>query len=201
MGAEQSSGKQSGVRGVSQRMVTEKLLKESHFTHSEMEHLVTAFKKASGNSGRLHRDQLAGVLKDTGVDIDNSLMLDRIFGAFDKDDSGYVDLKEFIQGVSVLHKGTLFERIHFSFDVYDADKSGVLDHANMYPVLISRAKAFCGVAGKNDNADELKVEADEIEAFLQEVFGDNKTLTMKQYTEAVKKHPELLGFRHPTASP
>ena len=86
MGAEQSSGKQSGVRGVSQRMVTEKLLKESHFTHSEMEHLVTAFKKAAGNSGRLHRDQLAGVLKGTGVDIDNSLMLDRIFGAFDKND-------------------------------------------------------------------------------------------------------------------
>lgn len=60
-------------------------------------------------------------------DIDRTKFTKRVFGVFDEDNSGEIDLREFIMALwnyCTLGKSTL---VIFAFDLYDTDGSGVID--------------------------------------------------------------------------
>ena len=57
----------------------------------------------------------------------DSKSIDILFAAFDRDNSGTVDVKELISGLSFLCRGSMEEKFTFLFETYDKDKSGTLD--------------------------------------------------------------------------
>jgi Ca2+-binding EF-hand superfamily protein len=60
-------------------------------------------------------------------DIDRTKFTKRVFGVFDEDNSGEIDLREFILALwnyCTLGKATL---VIFAFDLYDSDGSGIID--------------------------------------------------------------------------
>ena len=62
-----------------------------------------------------------------------------LFGQMDSDKSGSVSFTELATSLSVVGKGTTDEKLAFTFDLYDADKSGFLDRraSGVVPAYVS----------------------------------------------------------------
>ena len=63
--------------------------------------------------------------------LDDEMALKTLFNIFDKDQSGSIELRELISGLSFLCKGDLKEKIRFVFNLFDVDKSGELDKSEI----------------------------------------------------------------------
>jgi Ca2+-binding EF-hand superfamily protein len=74
---------------------------------------------------RLSKEEVKFGLRDYGIEL-NLRELDEIFGYFDKDGNGFVDITEFLVGI----RGDLNERrksmVKMAFDILDLDRSGFI---------------------------------------------------------------------------
>jgi len=85
------------------------------------------------------------VVKDTGdisyedfcevMQRPDSPMMDALFRAFDLDNSGALELKEFLVVLSMYTTSTQSDKIKFSFMMYDEDGSGYLERAEFIELL------------------------------------------------------------------
>ena len=50
-----------------------------------------------------------------------SFFAERFFQLFDQDNSGYISLKELMDGLTLLTNGTEVDKLRFLFQVYDVD--------------------------------------------------------------------------------
>ncbi|KAL7668153.1 hypothetical protein ACOME3_008868 [Neoechinorhynchus agilis] len=58
-----------------------------------------------------------------------------IFKAFDRDDSGYIDFKEFIEGYAITSMGDERSKLEYIFALYDQDKNNTIDKREVTVVL------------------------------------------------------------------
>jgi len=61
--------------------------------------------------------------------------MERLFRVFDHNQSGNINFKEFILGMSVITRGSAVEKFKLSFDIYDVDGSGSIDKSEMREVI------------------------------------------------------------------
>jgi len=62
-----------------------------------------------------------------GFGFDDSALIKKLFEAFDGDNSGKIDLMEFIQGLRNWQRFTWKEKMKFTYSIYDLDGSGYLE--------------------------------------------------------------------------
>uniref|UniRef100_A0A3P8TC42 Calaxin n=1 Tax=Amphiprion percula TaxID=161767 RepID=A0A3P8TC42_AMPPE len=112
-----------------------------HFNKTEAECLIREFNLLLGeptNTGRtvqgLDRARFRSILHHT-FDLTDDIIMDGAFRAFDKDNDGIVSLKEWIEGLSVLLRGTLNEKIKYCFHVYDLNGDGFITREEMFRLL------------------------------------------------------------------
>jgi Ca2+-binding EF-hand superfamily protein len=63
------------------------------------------------------------------------LLGERFFVQFDQKSNGVIDFDEFITGLSVSCRGTVDEKIHFLFNMYDVGKTGSVSKIEMSTLL------------------------------------------------------------------
>ncbi|CAL8371144.1 unnamed protein product [Boreogadus saida] len=112
-----------------------------HFNKTEVECLIRLFNGLMGDvaaSGRavhgLDRGRFRSILHNTFGMTDDMLM-DGVFRAFDKDNDGFVSVREWTEGLSVFLRGTLAEKIKYCFDVYDLNGDGFISREEMFHML------------------------------------------------------------------
>ncbi|CAF0745540.1 unnamed protein product [Adineta steineri] len=54
-----------------------------------------------------------------------------IYQAFDTDNNGKVDFKEFVIGFLLTTKGSMEEKLDYTFQLYDIDKDGYIDQSEI----------------------------------------------------------------------
>ena len=98
-------------------------VEKTHFETSEVTALHAHFSMLSEEKN----DQLVNIVDfQRSLQIKSSLFVERIFTLFDKDRDGYISFSEYLSGLSVLSsRGTLSEKIGFSFHIYDFDEDGM----------------------------------------------------------------------------
>ena len=89
-----------------------------------------------------------------------SLCLSRIFYAFDHDDSGTVNMRECVCGVSLLSSGPKSDKLGLSFDWWDNDEDGFLSPEEFELYLGSYLRVLirlteCGVMHDAETVDKL----------------------------------------------
>merc|ERR1712183_337286 len=63
-------------------------------------------------------------------------LVQRVIDIFDEDESGEVDFKEFLQGVSQFSvKGDRNAKLKFAFRIYDLDNGGFISNGELFQVL------------------------------------------------------------------
>jgi len=157
------------------RQTMDNLRRSTRFNEVELSTVVKIFEELAipdpvGTGKVLERDQLvAGLtaLEKHGLaqmDWAVSGLVDSFYHVFDNNESGTVDLREFVVGVAMLTKGSLEEKIRLAFDIIDVNKSGSLDKEEMSAFLKCLVQSGPAAAGSTLVTD------DQLNAIVEQAF-------------------------------
>ncbi|NXR23893.1 EFCB1 protein, partial [Cinclus mexicanus] len=111
-----------------------------HFNKSEVECLVKLFDtlvaRASSDYAGAGFDRT--VFRDTlhsAFGMTDGVVLDRVFSIFDRDNDGCITVVEWVEGLGVLLRGTLEEKMKFCFAIYDLNGDGYISREEMFQML------------------------------------------------------------------
>ncbi|NXS10601.1 EFCB1 protein, partial [Neodrepanis coruscans] len=111
-----------------------------HFNRGEVECLIKLFDALVAKC----KSHFAGVgfnrivFRDTlysAFGMTDDVVLDRVFSTFDRSNSGCITLPEWVEGLGVLLRGTLDEKIKYCFMVYDLNGDGYISREEMFQML------------------------------------------------------------------
>ncbi|NXH59198.1 EFCB1 protein, partial [Rhabdornis inornatus] len=113
---------------------------DKHFNKSEVECLVKLFDTlvarassdyaGTGFDRTMFRDTLHSAFGMT-----DDVVLDRVFSIFDRDNDGSITVVEWVEGLGVLLRGTLEEKMKFCFTIYDLNGDGYISKEEMFQML------------------------------------------------------------------
>jgi len=157
------------------RQTMDNLRRSTRFNEVELSTVVKIFEELAipdpvGTGKVLERDQLvAGLtaLEKHGLaqmDWAVSGLVDSFYHVFDNNESGTIDLREFVVGVAMLTKGSLEEKIRLAFDIIDVNKSGSLDKEEMSAFLKCLVQSGPAAAGSTLVSD------DQLNAIVDQAF-------------------------------
>ncbi|NXD92859.1 EFCB1 protein, partial [Chaetorhynchus papuensis] len=111
-----------------------------HFNKTEVECLVSLFDtlvaKATSDFAGVGFNRI--VFRDTlhsAFGMTDDVVLDRVFSIFDRDNDGCITVVEWVEGLGVLLRGTLDEKIKYCFQVYDLNSDGYISREEMFQML------------------------------------------------------------------
>lgn len=118
-------------------------------------------------------------------EIDDSLLMDRVFRCFDLDADNSISFEEFVRGMSVFLKGKFEERLKFCFRVYDLNGDRYISKEEMFQLLKN-----CIVKGAEEDEDGVK---DLVDLVLKKLDEDRDgRVSEADYSTAVMKENLLL---------
>jgi len=163
-----------------------KLVEVTHFDIEEIQKLYEQFRSIS--SSRQDDGVIDKAEFQQALGLKDSLFVDRMFSLFDADTDGTIDFREFICGLSVFcEKGTIDEKLKFSFRIYDFDRDGCISKEELYKLLeASLVENSLGIPQEQLGSlvDATFAEAD--------TDGDGK-ISFDEYRVLVTKHPSMIG--------
>lgn len=146
-----------------------------------------------------------GIDKDTFLQYFplNGLLGERLFAQFDKkkkveqkDDDHLIDFDEFITGLAIVCRGTVDEKIHFLFNMYDVSNDQTVSKQELEVLLNHIPKAILGSSDTLNNVSTGSVDSSEVPSLLPD---DNDTYTkVDSYTNhgIAEKAFEECDLRH-----
>eukprot|EP00033_Pygsuia_biforma_P000206 GCRY01000258.1.p1 GENE.GCRY01000258.1~~GCRY01000258.1.p1 ORF type:complete len:235 (+),score=15.79 GCRY01000258.1:333-1037(+) len=130
------------------------LLSETHFTQVELKELFVRFRHISKNR---HHDGVIGFKEfQTALGLKDIPLVTRIFNVFDVDRSATIDFREFTRALSIMSpRGTLEEKLLFSFQIYDSDRDGNIDREELAVMLKAALDENVDMELTDSEMDEL----------------------------------------------
>jgi len=104
------------------------------FSKNEIDYLNKNFYQLAGSNEKIDRTRFRDLLTDD-FEIDDSLLMDRVFRCLDLDSDNYINHDEFMRGMSILLKGSIEEKMKFCFRVYDLNGDNYISKEEMYQML------------------------------------------------------------------
>lgn len=119
------------------------------------------------------------------------IICDRLFAVFDKNKNDYLDVVEFIEGMTILFAENFDGLATFIFDFYDFDKDGKISKEDVRVVLSYiplNIKKFSALKLKFEQEEFMdRIESqDELHLLLEKSFGSNDFLNQKQFIHTVQ---------------
>ncbi|XP_061676036.1 calaxin isoform X2 [Syngnathoides biaculeatus] len=109
-----------------------------------------------------------------------------VFRTFDKDNDGFVGLREWIEGLAIVLRGTLDERIKYCFHVYDLNADKYISREEMLQML----RYSLRLPGEEDPYDGIK---DLVEITLKRMDHDHDDrLSLDDFEKSVKAMNHML---------
>ncbi|NWT09670.1 EFCB1 protein, partial [Vireo altiloquus] len=175
------------------KLLVDSLTRSSkHFNKSEVECLVNLFDTlvAKGSSDFAGVGFTRLVFRDTlhnAFGMTDDVVLDRVFTIFDRDNNGHITVADWVEGLGLLLRGTLDEKIKFCFQVYDLNSDGYISKEEMFQMLKNSLLI--------QSADEEPEEAikDLVEIALKKMDHDHDgKLSFTDFEQAVRDENLLL---------
>lgn len=115
---------------------------------------------------------------------------DRLFSVFDKNKNGFLDPKEFIEGMTILFSESFTPLANFIFTFYDFDKDGYISKEDVRVVLsyVPLQKKYSKYKMKYEQEDyKDRVESQEdLYNILNKAFGKKEKLNQKEFIDIVE---------------
>ncbi|XP_044534724.1 EF-hand calcium-binding domain-containing protein 1-like [Gracilinanus agilis] len=164
----------------------------THFNKKELECLVKLFysfmekgQKRSLQEG-LDRSEFRNVLHGV-FGMTDDLLMNRVFGAFDKDSDNRISATEWVEGLSVFLRGTFEEKLKYCYHVYYVNGDGYISQDEMFDMLKNSLLKHPVEEDPIEGIKEL------VEITLKKMDYDNDgKLSFEDFEQAVKKDRLLL---------
>ncbi|CAK9827411.1 clxn [Anthophora retusa] len=166
-----------------------KLARITHFNLREVEALAIIHRKCIEAQGPMSRLTFRDLFHQ-GFDFTENirhLLIDRLFSLFDKRNALQIHFDQWIEGLSVVFRGTLDEKINFAYMVYDNMRTQKLKKENIFPIM----RGCLIKLQNNENPDESV--KDLIDLLMKKLDVDRDgTISEEDFRTAVKERNELL---------
>ena len=123
----------------------------------------------------------------------NGIISDRLFSTFDLNGDNYLDVKEFVSGMTTLFSGYYEQLLKFIFNIYDFDKDGKIKINDVklileyVPIKTNQPKkAQLLKYEKAEFIDRIEVQ-NELSTILSNAFGENETLNLHNFKKVIKE--------------
>ncbi len=123
----------------------------------------------------------------------NGIISDRLFSTFDLNGDNYLDVKEFVSGMTTLFSGYYEQLLKFIFNIYDFDKDGKIKINDVKLILeyvpINTNQPKKAQLLKYEKAafiDRIEVQ-NELSTILSNAFGENETLNLHNFKKVIKE--------------
>ncbi|KAK2964670.1 putative Calcineurin subunit B [Blattamonas nauphoetae] len=170
---------------VSQEDVIE-LQQKTHFDEMELMSLYEQFTRISNSQIRddlIDQEEFREALGLTNSDY----IVHRIFSVFDENGDGFINVKEFICGLSFMSKKATFEdKLKFVFRIYDLDRDGFIDKEELYNVF----KASLDQTALSLTEEQMRSMIDS--TFFEADLNHDGLISYDEFRLMVIKHPQMI---------
>ena len=129
------------------------------------------------------------------------LISERLFKVFDIDKNGYLDPKEFINGMIILFTESFDNLVKFIFNFYDFDHDGLISKEDVrmilsyVPLKISGKYSEYKLKYENNNFEDRIESQDELFNIIQSSFGEKEKLDENEFFSVIEnKNSDILMF-------
>jgi len=155
----------------------EEMKNASEFTDGELKRLFRKFKRLdTDKSGSLSVSEFLAI-----PELEHNPLVRRVVSTFDRDHSGEVDFKEFIEAITLFVRKddvkNLNEKYEFTFKIYDVDGDGYISNADLFYVL----KAMVG-----NNLNEVQLQQLVDRTIIKGDIDKDGKLSYNEYVNMVK---------------
>ncbi|XP_039555381.1 Kv channel-interacting protein 1 isoform X2 [Passer montanus] len=108
----------------------EQLEAQTNFTKRELQVLYRGFKNECP-SGAVNEETFKQIYAQFFPHGDASMYAHYLFNAFDTAQNGSVKFEDFVMALSILLRGTVHEKLRWTFNLYDINKDGFINKEKM----------------------------------------------------------------------
>ncbi|XP_063024472.1 Kv channel-interacting protein 1 isoform X3 [Melospiza melodia melodia] len=161
----------------------EQLEAQTNFTKRELQVLYRGFKNECP-SGVVNEETFKQIYAQFFPHGDASMYAHYLFNAFDTAQNGSVKFEDFVMALSILLRGTVHEKLRWTFNLYDINKDGYINKEEMMDIV----KAIYDMMGKY-TYPVLKEDAprQHVEVFFQTLAATQPSTAMPADFLAPKK--------------
>jgi neuronal calcium sensor len=161
------------------------------------------FRDAAGQNGELDKKTFEASLKKLeamGLRLADTPFADRLFELLDKDNSGTIDVSEFLSGMAVVVRGSTEEKLWLTFRAYDLDGDGYISQSELVTLFkqawlngLNTLMASEEMQG-DETTDEAERDIDEFSTELAEKFAKQAFLRLDKNQDGKLSFDEFKEF-------
>ncbi|XP_057297902.1 neurocalcin-delta-like [Hydractinia symbiolongicarpus] len=162
----------------------EDLTKRTVFTREELKLLFEKF-ITDYPTGYMTKEQFTKVYRDYYKKGDCNTFSEHVFRVFDVNHDNRIDFREFICSLSLTTRGSIEEKLHWAFNMYDVNGDGRVSIAEVGNIVNS-VQALVNAKDKNLNSDKIEQ--------IFHFYDNNQdgTLTVDEFIRGSKSNPMFM---------
>ncbi|XP_051257900.1 Kv channel-interacting protein 1b isoform X1 [Dicentrarchus labrax] len=167
----------------------EQLEAQTNFTKQELQILYRGFKNECP-SGVVNEETFKHIYAQFFPHGDASMYAHYLFNAFDTTNNGSIKFKDFVTGLSILLRGTLREKLEWTFHLYDINKDGYINREEMTEIV----RAIYDMMGKYTYpALKGDVPQQHVDAFFQKMDKNKDgVVTLEEFIIACQEDETMM---------
>lgn len=142
--------------------------------------------------GQLSEEEFAKVFKQFFPFGDPTDYCHYLFRVFDVDNSKYIDFKEFIIALSITSRGSLEQKLNWSFKLYDYRRTGQLAYADVLSVVRATYKMIGSMVALPEDETTPEQRTDKLFRVLNK-DKERDTINKDDFKKLLKFDPSIVN--------
>ncbi|XP_049575851.1 A-type potassium channel modulatory protein KCNIP2 isoform X1 [Syngnathus scovelli] len=171
----------------------EHLMGQTSFSKKELQVLYRGFKNECP-SGAVNEETFKSIYSQFFPQGDTSMYAHFLFVAFDTHNSGSVNFEDFVLSLSIILRGSITEKLNWTFNLYDLNKDGCITREEMTDIIqsIYDMMGTYTYPCMRDSAPR-----DHVEQFFQKMDKNKDgVVTIEEFLETCQKDENIMQSMH-----
>ncbi|XP_015609076.1 Kv channel-interacting protein 1 isoform X2 [Cephus cinctus] len=112
-----------------------------------------------------------------------------VFNTLDQDHSGLLSFEDFVMGLSILSRGSMDEKLRWTFSLYDINGDGCITRDEMTDIVTAVYELMGKFADPNLDHEGVR---DKVDRMFQKMDGNKDgVVTLSEFLEACRADPDI----------
>ncbi|XP_024115322.1 Kv channel-interacting protein 2 [Oryzias melastigma] len=171
----------------------DRLVQQTRFSKKELQVLYRGFKNECP-SGVVNEETFKRIYSQFFPQGDSSMYAHFLFEAFDTHNNGSVSFEDFAVSLSILLRGSITDKLHWAFNLYDLNKDGCITREEMTDIMFSIYDMMGRCTYPNIKASAPK---EHVDSFFQKMDSNSDgVVTIEEFLDTCQKDENIMRSMH-----